>query len=444
MFRESSDKNNTSGKSVTLAALLMVLVCASFLLGKQVVKAITDTTSDEKTQELDAAIQDQQKDLEAIEKKIDFYNRTIEIKQQEQLTLESQLSLLDTNISKTDEEMKQKEKEISLLQLEIQEKQGEIGQKNEEIHVQKRRIADTLSRLYVREKKTPLQITTGYHSLSQFFTELTYTEEVEKETKKGLDTLQKLRDDLKIEKQRVEDKQNKVKEVKKDLAARQEDLKDEKKQREDILQQTQADEQKFQEVVKAARSEQEKIDSDIQKLESDLRKRLADLETSNSPTGDTTGENDTTEDVSDFGGDIALSWPIPSRDVSCGFHCEGYPFKRFFEHSGIDIRTPQGTEIRAAATGYVAIAKDGGQTGYSYIMLVHGNDYSTVYGHVSQINASTLEKLQSGGIVRRGEVIGLSGGAPGTPGAGAYSTGSHLHFELRKNGIPINPAAYLP
>ena len=132
-----------------------------------------------------------------------------------------------------------------------------------------------------------------------------------------------------------------------------------------------------------------------------------------------------------------LSWPTPERYITCGFREPGYPYASWIgEHNAIDIRASQGTPIKAAGPGYIARAKDNGM-GYNYIMIIHNEELSTVYGHVSKINVSQDE------YVTRGQVIGLSGGMPGTPGAGSFSTGSHLHFEVRANGIPVNPMNYL-
>lgn len=143
-----------------------------------------------------------------------------------------------------------------------------------------------------------------------------------------------------------------------------------------------------------------------------------------------------------LGGEIELSnqefiWPVPKNKVTSAFHDEAYPFKDIFAHTGVDIRAKQGTPVSASNSGYVAKVVDGGKTGYSYIVVVHGDDITTVYGHLSRID------VKEGQRVSQGELLGLSGGSPGTAGAGKLTTGPHLHFELREKGQPVDPLTYL-
>jgi murein DD-endopeptidase MepM/ murein hydrolase activator NlpD len=95
-------------------------------------------------------------------------------------------------------------------------------------------------------------------------------------------------------------------------------------------------------------------------------------------------------------------------------------------HRGIDIAAGMGANIYAADTGVVVFA--GGVTnGYGNVIYIdHGDGYSTVYAHLSQINVSVCQS------VRRGQLIGLAGST-------GNSTGAHLHFEIRLNGTPVNP-----
>ncbi|HCI03544.1 MAG: M23 family metallopeptidase [Candidatus Peribacteraceae bacterium] len=106
-------------------------------------------------------------------------------------------------------------------------------------------------------------------------------------------------------------------------------------------------------------------------------------------------------------------------------------------HRGMDIAIAQGSPIVASADGVVFLARDGGQRGYSYVLIGHRGGYATLYGHLSSISVST------GQDIRAGQVIGLSGGRPGSYGAGPTTTGPHLHFEVIKGGVHVNPKSVL-
>lgn len=105
-------------------------------------------------------------------------------------------------------------------------------------------------------------------------------------------------------------------------------------------------------------------------------------------------------------------------------------------HYGIDFSVPVGTPVHAAGMGNVTYQADEAG-GYGNILtLTHAGGYETRYAHLSQF------KVSKGDSVPAGAVIGLSGGAAGAAGAG-NSTGPHLHFEIRKGGVPIDPAPFL-
>lgn len=132
-----------------------------------------------------------------------------------------------------------------------------------------------------------------------------------------------------------------------------------------------------------------------------------------------------------------FSWPVYGP-ISAGFKNKAYVGRFGVQHYGVDIVVPQGTSVGAATDGVVFLVRDGGQTGYTYILIGHRDGYATLYGHLSE----TL--VQAGQDVTAGQVIGLSGGKPGTPGAGPMTTASHLHFEVIQNGVNVDPLGVLP
>lgn len=98
-------------------------------------------------------------------------------------------------------------------------------------------------------------------------------------------------------------------------------------------------------------------------------------------------------------------------------------------HKGMDIAAPNGTPIKAAADGIVKFA--GTMGGYGNLVIIsHGNGVETYYGHCSKIYVTKGQEVTAGDKIA---AVGSTG----------YSTGNHLHFEIRKDGAQINPQKYL-
>ncbi len=130
-----------------------------------------------------------------------------------------------------------------------------------------------------------------------------------------------------------------------------------------------------------------------------------------------------TKSLSTFTGSGNLSSPL-SGAISSGFGSRGGG-----RHTGIDIPAPKGTAIKAADAGVVTFVGTSGAYG-KLVKLSHGNGIATWYSHCNGYNVAV------GDIVTKGQVIayvGITGRA----------TGYHCHFEVRKNGTPVNPLNYL-
>jgi murein DD-endopeptidase MepM/ murein hydrolase activator NlpD len=122
----------------------------------------------------------------------------------------------------------------------------------------------------------------------------------------------------------------------------------------------------------------------------------------------------------------SFSWPVRGRIIT-GFGPNGGRLR----NDGINIAVPEGTDIRAADNGVVMYAGSD-LRGYGNLVLVrHGNGFVTAYAH-----ASTL-LVSRGDTVQRGQVIAKSGRSGGV-------TEPLVHFEIRKDTVPVDPSQYLP
>ena len=124
--------------------------------------------------------------------------------------------------------------------------------------------------------------------------------------------------------------------------------------------------------------------------------------------------------------------PIENDDLArtaAGFGMRMHPFYRTQRlHEGIDFAAPVGTPVRATADGVVVEAGAGSAQGHR-IIIDHGYGYKTVYAHLDRFHVRTGQR------VRRGEKIGEVGNT-------GLSIAPHLHYEVHKNGTPVDPINY--
>jgi len=126
---------------------------------------------------------------------------------------------------------------------------------------------------------------------------------------------------------------------------------------------------------------------------------------------------------------IPSIWPVHGWVTSkFGYRTSPFTGQRTL-HEGLDIGASRGTAVRVPADGVVTFA--GTRTGYGkFIVIDHGFGFTTRYGHNSRI------LVQVGDTVRRGEVVAQVGST-------GRSTGPHVHYEVKLNGLPVDPSVYI-
>lgn len=126
---------------------------------------------------------------------------------------------------------------------------------------------------------------------------------------------------------------------------------------------------------------------------------------------------------------VPQGWPVssPQARVSSEFGDSREQGRRY--HKGMDISVPEGTPVYATAEGRVNVSGSQGKYG-EMVLLDHGGGLETVYAHLRKrlVGVNTW--------VKRGQEIGKAGRS-------GNATGSHVHYEVRKNGVAVNPRLYL-
>ncbi|MBI4252877.1 peptidoglycan DD-metalloendopeptidase family protein [Candidatus Uhrbacteria bacterium] len=397
--------------SIIAVFTLFVLVGGGFVVAESG-QSKTDIT----VLELNEKIKDRKSKINSIRKQIQIYQANIRDRRSKASSLESEVSIIEDDVAQKQLEIQVLEEEIEEYNLEIKQADLRIQEAEAEIALHKERLSSFLRQLYYNSDVDALEVLLTQESLSDFFDSFYYLERAHADVKQTLVRIKVLREQLLAQRTTLEQQKRRQEELRGQLAGQKDQLEERREAKQQIIVQSLLTADKFEKLLEEARAEQSQIDAEVAEFERSIRQRLK-LQSE---------------------GPFAFAWPVdPSRGITTRFHDPDYPFRYVFEHPGIDIRAYQGSQVKAAEAGYVGRVQFSGKK-YAYVMIVHDDGFATVYGHLNRII------VEQDTYVKKGQVIGLSGGAPGTNGSGPLTTGPHLHLELRKNGIPVDPLKYLP
>ena len=389
-------------KFVAAALCLTVLMAAQ----SNPFAAASDSYKDE-INDLNDRISALRQEQQAIQSEIDKTKNDKAKKEKEKKELQNQVYLAQQEIELLSERIGLLENNIEKQQREIEEKQAEI---DEYYEVFKQRMRA----MYLNDDATTLGLVFGADSYADFLTRTEMLQRTSEHDKKMIDEMLDAKHAM--EEALAEIQENKA-QVEQDQSA----LSDQKANLN----------QKVQEVAK-----QEMQLADLQKeFEAQKAQKLQEEKEAQAEIDRIYREN---ESIGDYvGGDFI--WPVSGYRTITSYY--GWRFGGSDFHTGIDIagRNSAGQAIfqkpiLAANAGKVIYASNSYTPGRGYgryVIIDHGGGMSTLYGHQNQVYVSV------GDYVEQGDVIG----EVGTTG---WSTGPHLHFEIRENGKHVNPKKYFP
>lgn len=306
-----------------------------------------------------------------------------------------------SQMNKTAAKIEKQEKSIKKLQKQIDQKEAAYQKSQKEMEATKKKMADRKEKLGLRVRAMYKTGAVGYMDIilnSKSFSEVVSNAEL---VKKIYTSDQKALDEIKSQK--------------KDLSGRQESLKQQKSDLEDKQAELQKEQKEMKSEQSQLKAQYSKLKSKESRMEKKLEAKLAEAGSSSS-------------NSSYVSGDGSLAWPCTGTiTTEFGTKRSWDPYST--AHTGMDIGVSYGTAIHAAASGTVIIAGTYGGYG-NCVAISHGNGLVTLYGHNSSLCVSVGDK------VKKGDVIAKAGST-------GFSTGVHCHFEVQKNGTPVNPRKYL-
>lgn len=398
---------------------IILCILGFSLSASSAVRGMTDDQINAEIKQINEQIKGNKDIMQDIEAQKKEYADNIAQARAQAVTLAGEMNILDNRIAAAEIEIEGTQNLIVQTNLEMKKIAIEIESKKAEIEKEKNNIVTTLKLIYRESDISTLEVLLMNNSLTEFLNRVKYLEDVNRGIGDSLDNLKKYEADLEKSQLALDQKNESLKKLKADLEQNMLALESDKLDKTNVLEETKNSERRYQDLIAQLKKQQNDAAAEIFNLEKAVRAKLASI-------------SKTKLEFNDNG----LIWPVPKDYITTYFHDPDYPFRYLFEHPAVDIRAAQGTTIIAAASGYVAHARMKG-TSYAYVMIIHGGGVSTVYGHVNKILVKEDE------YVSQGEPIAISGGLPGTLGSGPLTTGPHLHFEVRKDGIPVNPLEYL-
>lgn len=326
--------------------------------------------------------------LDDILDKIDNTKDQLADNKKEIKELNAEISELQTAITET-------ESDIAKLESKISKKEKELAAKKKEIDKSSKELNARLRQIYKSGSVSFVDILLSSGNISEFITNMEMISLIYENDKTLVVSLKKSYQKIQVQK-------NELVALRKSLSTK-----------EDTLTSGKAAIAKKRTVVA---SENKKLESQLDALNAEADRIIQEIK-------DLQGGGDYTGGV--------LAWPCPGYTrISSDFGYRIHPILGYRKlHTGIDIAAPYGASVIAANTGKVIASYYNSSYG-NMIIVDHGGGIATLYAHLSSRLVSV------GASVQRGQTIAKVGST-------GMSTGAHLHFEVRLNGVYQNPRSYL-
>lgn len=354
--------------------------------------------------ELDKMRQQQQQ----VNRQIETKKQVLDAKNEEISKLLGELERLEKELTVAGQEVASLEQQEILAHQKLQEAEKALRLAEKAVAERSQVMEKRLKEIYQEGPVNYLEVLFGAANITDFLVRMKLLENISKQDLELLESLEAEQQEITKRKAELEVHHNTILSLEKETRAKRAVLASRKQQKGEL--------------VTALNSQKKEIERALDEMEAASRQIAAKIRQIQSQ------QQKSGKQVVSSG---STGWPLVGRaSVTSSYGWRIHPLlgtRRF--HTGVDLGAGYGTGVVAAGNGKVIYAGWLGSYGNT-IVIDHGNGLSTLYAHLSGYAVS------EGQEVKRGQGIGKVGST-------GLSTGPHLHFEVRKNGEPVNPAGYI-
>ena len=349
-------------------------------------------------------LEEKQQQLNSVQQQIEAQQRKAELARRKEQTIAEQLRAIQQELDTAEDEYETVNDQLENTEQHIKANVELSNRLTKKLEVQTKTLHRRIRDIYKNGQVNYLDVLLGAKDFNDFVGRmdilkkiLAYDNALIQGTKAARETLRKAKEQLEADRA-------KIVELRKLAAAKREQVAERRQERRGVLNaatyERETAERAYRELIETSRQ----IEQMIKRIQSGEKN-----------IGGSTG---------------TMTWPAEG-EITSPFGWRVHPiFGTQRLHTGIDIGADYGDAIRAADGGVVIHADWMGGYGNA-VIIDHGNGISTLYAHNSQL------LVDEGQTVAKGQTVARCGST-------GYSTGPHLHFEVRQNGSPVNPLNYLP
>jgi len=347
------------------------------------------------------------KQQEQINNEIQSYRSLIKKKDRELRSLTDQLKQLDEDITAIEKDLEVLEGKLAAVQSKVEQKEKELQKAEESLAERNEIFSNRLVEIYCNGDVSFLEVLLSSTDITDFLVRFELLSKIADQDVKLLEEIEAQKEAIETAKAELEEYRDELIQVKEETEEKKASLDSKRKAQEELRNKIATEK----EAAEKALAEEEKTSQEVARKIREIQAKLNKNKKSKYTGG-------------------VFTWPAPGYErITSEYGYRIHPILKTKKlHTGIDIGAPSGASVVAAAGGTVTHAGWLGAYGNA-ILIEHGGNITTLYGHLSSIS------VKVGDTVEKGDKIGKVGST-------GLSTGPHLHFEVRVNGDPTSPWSY--